>query len=140
MSCSNYGTFTLYGMPFQATSSHTTTVERVSYNTTYAGMFPCRIQFALIRVRSLLLTESQLISFPAGTKTLQFPAWRFFSECIRRYKKSHSSIFGSKATCTSPKLIAACHALHPHTSQVIHLVGSWSRIVYTLYCYKLPDT
>ncbi len=33
-----------------------------------------QIQFALFRVRSLLLAESQLVSFPAGTKTFQFPA------------------------------------------------------------------
>jgi len=33
-------------------------------------------QFALCCVRSPLLTASQLISFPAGTKTFQFPAFR----------------------------------------------------------------
>ena len=33
-----------------------------------------RIQFALCCVQSPLLTASQLVSFPAGTKTFQFPA------------------------------------------------------------------
>ena len=34
-----------------------------------------RIRFALRRVRSLLIAASRLISFPAGTKTFQFPAF-----------------------------------------------------------------
>src|SRR5690606_40971382 len=33
------------------------------------------IALGLIRVRSPLLTESQLISFPTGTKMFQFPAF-----------------------------------------------------------------
>ena len=41
-----------------------------------------QIRFALFCVRSLLLTESQLISFPAGTKTFQFPALLLLAECI----------------------------------------------------------
>lgn len=36
---------------------------------------PCGIQFALFRVQSPLLTESRLISLPAGTKMLQSPAF-----------------------------------------------------------------
>ena len=46
-----YGAFTLYGRPFQRRSS-ITTVDSVT------GLF---------RVRSPLLTESRLISFPLGT-------------------------------------------------------------------------
>ena len=69
-----------------------------------------RIQFALCCFRSLLLTASQLISFPPGTKTFQFPGLLILSD----YKvRSHSEILGSKATCASPRLFAACHVL-PH--------------------------
>ena len=31
--------------------------------------------FGLVRVRSPLLTESRLISFPPGTEMFQFPGW-----------------------------------------------------------------
>ena len=37
------------------------------------------IQFDLICVRSQLLTESQLISFPAGTKMFSFPAFVYLT-------------------------------------------------------------
>lgn len=41
-----------------------------------------RIRFRLCRVQSPLLTASQLISFPAGTKTFQFPAFPILSDRI----------------------------------------------------------
>ncbi len=41
------------------------------------------IQFALCRVPSTVITASQLLSFPAGTKILQFPASPFLSEQLR---------------------------------------------------------
>ena len=43
-----------------------------------------RIQFVLDRFQSLLLTVSRLISFPAGTKTLQFPAFPGSEEPSKR--------------------------------------------------------
>ena len=36
-------------------------------------------RFGLLRVRSPLLTESQLISSPAGTKMFQFPAFASYT-------------------------------------------------------------
>ena len=41
------------------------------------------IQFALCPFRSTLLGASQLVSFPAGTKMLQFPAFPIFSDWFR---------------------------------------------------------
>lgn len=78
-------------------------------NTTFPTPFRVRIQFALCRVRSLLLAVSLLISFPAGTKTFQFPALAYLMVYLAM---SHSEILGSKAACASPSLIAACHVLH----------------------------
>ncbi len=43
----------------------------------------CRIQFVLRSFRSTLLRASRLVSFPAGTKMLQFPAFPFLSEQFR---------------------------------------------------------
>ena len=42
-----------------------------------------RIQFALYCFRSLLLTASQLVSFPPGTKMLQFPGLPILSDQFR---------------------------------------------------------
>ena len=61
--------------------------------------FQRRIQFALFGFRSPLLTESRLISFPAGTKMFQFPAFPLLSEqlgnprikgCLRLPEAYHS--------------------------------------------------
>ncbi len=91
----------------------------------------------LVRVRSPLLTESRLMSFPPGTEMFQFPGFAspkpiLFSLVIPppfnyasvwsedRPKTelngegglSHSEIAGSKPAHGSPTLIAACHVLH----------------------------
>ncbi len=70
----SYGAITLCGAAFQPTSDPWTWV--------CAGLqlhisLPFRggIRFALYRVRSPLMTVSLLISFPAGTKMLQSPAF-----------------------------------------------------------------
>ena len=52
-----YGAVTRYGAPFQSASG--------SY----------LVATGLVRVRSPLLTESRLMSFPAGTEMFQFPAF-----------------------------------------------------------------
>lgn len=68
-----YGAITLYGAPFQETSprrSGSTTVQNHIFHVLTRG-----IRFALYRVRSLLLTASQLISSPADTKMFQFSAF-----------------------------------------------------------------
>ena len=61
------------------------------------------IRFGLFPVRSPLLGESLLFSFPAGTKMFQFPAFAsttyvFSCRCIgtTRYGFPHSEISGSK--------------------------------------------
>jgi hypothetical protein len=64
--------------------------------------------------RSLLLTASHLISFPAGTKTFQFPAFPILSDHFRKSMKSHSGISGSTCTCHSPEHTTACHTLHQY--------------------------
>ena len=42
-----------------------------------------RIRFVLFCLRSTLLTESLLLSFPAGTEMLQFPAFPFLIGTVR---------------------------------------------------------
>lgn len=76
-----YGAITLYGRAFQLTS--TRQVRQCSGpNTTSPILYQHWIRFVLLSLRSPLLAQSLLISFPAGTKMFQFSAWRF--RAIRR--------------------------------------------------------
>lgn len=82
-----YGTFTLYGRgvpPHSANRFVQTQVLQlhISYGSHH------RIRFAVFRVRSPLLTESQLISFPPPTKMLQFGGCPLLTElCDLRSQK-----------------------------------------------------
>ena len=73
---------------------------------------PKRQWFGLFRVRSPLLAESLLFSFPAGTEMFQFSAFAYRT-AVYRFNGGlpHSEICGSKLICSSPQLIAACHVL-----------------------------
>ena len=92
---------------------HSRDVMRCRGPTTPCVPYPAR--FGLFPVRSPLLGESRLFSFPAGTKMFQFPA---LASCNSRMSSlqddglSHSEIRGSKVICTSPRLFAAYHVLH----------------------------
>ena len=62
-------------------------------------MFPYGIQFALCRVLSPVLTASLLISFPVGTKMLQFPTFPILTDRLYRDSREvplgHPGIKGS---------------------------------------------
>ena len=71
----------------------------------------------LVRVRSPLLTESRLMSFPPATEMFQFAGFASRGYGFTtRYRQSggfpHSDIFGSKLAPSSPKLFAGCNVLH----------------------------
>ena len=94
-----YGAITHYGPPFQ-------TVPVLTVMST-----------GLVRVRSPLLAESRLMSFPPGTEMFQFPGFAS-TLCIQCDDLAeaggfpHSEILGSKLVRSSPRLIAAYHVLH----------------------------
>ena len=81
--CFNYGTLTLYGPgshPIRlhpvATAVHGSTPQPLPTTpTTQPLPGITRDRFSLIRVRSPLLTESQLFSLPAGTEMFHFPTF-----------------------------------------------------------------
>ena len=121
-----YGGITLYTAPFQETLS--SLFRRISKSKNHISKtFLLQIQFALFCFRSLLLTESQLISFPAGTKTFQFPAFPILSDPMR---KSHWEIPGSMPTYGSPEHFVVSHVLHRRQSQVLHLTAFSDASVY----------
>ena len=66
------------------------------------------IATGLFRVRSPLLAESRLISFPSGTEMFQFPEFASHTYVFSvRYRRSggfpHSDISGSKLVCQLPE-------------------------------------
>ena len=74
-------------------------------------------QFRLFPVRSPLLRESQLMSFPAGTEMFHFPAFPAQPESAgpkfleQNFQLPHSDIPGSKPARGSPGLFAARYVL-----------------------------
>jgi hypothetical protein len=94
-----YRAITVYGQPFQDCSARTCTTF---------GLFP---------VRSSLLGESRLISFPRGNEIFQFPRFASLPYIFRqgyslRSGFPHSDISGSKLVASSPELFAGYHVLH----------------------------
>ena len=85
---------------------------RRSYN---PGRCQRQPRFGLLRVRSPLLAQSFLLSFPPGTKMFQFPGFALELRSSARIAPGgfpHSDIRGSQGICPSPRLFAAYHVLH----------------------------
>ena len=84
----------------------------------FPGHFATSIPtFGLLPVRSSLLGESRLISFPPGTEMFQFPGFApytyvFSARYSLRSGFPHSDISGSMSVADSPELFAGCHVLH----------------------------
>ncbi len=84
---------------------------RRSYN---PGRCHRQPRFGLLRVRSPLLAQSLLLSFPVGTKMFQFPTFapeHRSGAGIASGGFPHSDIRGSMGICPSPRLFAAYHVL-----------------------------
>ena len=88
-----YGTVTRSGAIFQRTSAHVVSFH--DYRPRNPGRCPAR--FGLVPVRSPLLRESRLISFPPGTEMFQFPG-------------SYRAFRDRRSLGSSPGLFAAFHA------------------------------
>ena len=80
----------------------------------------CYTRFGLFPVRSPLLRESRLISFPRGTEMFHFPPFASARLCIQRTDDAALPAPGfpirkspdQSLLSGSPKLIAASHVLH----------------------------
>ncbi len=115
-----YGAVTLYGGPFQSLRLTHRLVTRRPYGLAGPTTPLCKHRgLGYVRVRSPLLAESRLISLPAGTEMVHFPALPphayVFSVGYPGMNQGgfpHSEISGSKPVCGSPELIAAYHVLH----------------------------
>ena len=115
-----YGAVTLCGRSFQIFRLTCRLVTRRPCGLAGPTTPPCKHDgLGYVRVRSPLLAESRLISVPAGTEMVHFPALPSpaygFSRGylgITRGGLPHSEISGSKPVCGSPELFAAYHVLH----------------------------
>jgi hypothetical protein len=107
--------------------------------------------FRLFRVRSPLLAESLLFSFPSGTEMVHFPEFALPVLYIQTgvIGFPHSEIDGSSNMCFSPSLIAAFHVLHrlevprhsPYALSSLTIKLAQEQILYVLYlsCYESND-
>jgi hypothetical protein len=77
MKCFVYGAFTRYGATFQTASTELHFCDSIGTNSNEWSHNPVRYpaRFRLFPVRSPLLRESLLISFPPGTEMFQFPGF-----------------------------------------------------------------
>ena len=82
--------------------------------------FQCQIRFAVYSFQSLLLTISQLISFPAGTKMFQFPAFPDLSVLNRSLIRRSSVLSLHTARRGISPLVASFISA---SNQVFHLIG-----------------
>ncbi len=101
-----YRAITLSGTTFQSISGWRVKMYR-SLQHHISGLFPGRIQFALCRVRSPLLTASRLISFPRGTKMLQSPRFLILTDCSEEQEVP----FGDRRIKSSLRLPGAYRSL-----------------------------
>ena len=80
-----YGAVTLYGRPFQSVRLTNRLVTRRPYGLAGPTTPLCKHRgLGYVRVRSPLLAESRLISLPAGTEMVHFPALPSTRLCIQR--------------------------------------------------------
>ena len=115
-----YGVLTLYDRPFQSVRLTNRLVTRRPCGLAGPTTPLCKHRgLGYVRVRSPLLAESRLISLPAGTEMVHFPAlpsWAYEfstgSPGMNQGGLPHSEISGSKPVCGSPELFAAYHVLH----------------------------
>ena len=116
----------------------------------HAALQPRLMRFRLFRVRSPLLTESLLISFPGLLRWFTSPRSappRYFIH-VRGARVSprgllHSDIRGSLDMCSSPRLFAACHVLHrlpaPRHPPWTYISLGHIVLPFIPYCSTLPS-
>lgn len=113
-----YRAVTFYGAPFQGTSGNQPVVRQNHISNTLLRW----IRIDLYRFRSTLLAASIVLSFPAGTEMIHFPAFPF-PQGNAVGQITHSGTCGSEAACAFPQIIAACCALLRLPSQSIHYMA-----------------
>ena len=108
-----YGALTLSGRLFQSRS------PAVTESLMQSEPRDARSRFGLFRVRSPLLTESNVSFSSSGYLDVSVPRVPFHKLWIHLWMTvvhtagfPHSEISGSKDICSSPKLIAAYHVFH----------------------------
>ena len=111
-----YGAVTLYGRPFQSVRLAIGLVTRRPCGLAGPTTPPCKHDgLGYVRVRSPLLAESLLISLPAGTEMVHFPALPstrlWIQRGIPRYEPRWVSPFGNLRVEACLRLTGAYRSL-----------------------------
>ena len=111
-----YGALTLYGRPFQGVRLANWLVTRRPCGLAGPTTPLCKHRgLGYVRVRSPLLAESRLISLPAGTEMVHFPALPSTRLCIQRgiprYEPGWVSPFGNLRVEACLRLTGAYRSL-----------------------------
>ena len=127
-----YRAVTLFGLPFQTVLL--TVVNTFADGPTTPAAALLQRRFGLLRVRSPLLAQSFLLSFPPGTGMFRFPGFASAlsaDAAVACGGLPHSDICGSRDICSFPQLFAACHVLlrlreprHPSCALLSFLITS----------------
>src|SRR5699024_8244572 len=126
-----YGTLTLSGRPFQAIpltraynagrGSNRTHTPTTPHTQPLPGL--TRMRFSHLRVRSPLLTESQLFSLPAGTEMFHFPTFPprtlYIQMRVTRHHACWVPPFGH------PRITARLAAPRGLSQPPTSFIGSW---------------
>ena len=129
----DYRAVTFCGDPFSWSSSnavlcHSLTVRqnrRKSPTTPVTQRLPAitRDRFSLIRFRSPLLTESRLLSPPAGTEMFHFPAFPPHALCVQAWVTGHVS--SRVSPFGNPRITARLPAPRGLSQAPTSFIGSW---------------
>ena len=111
-----YGAVTLYGRSFQIVRLACWLVTRWFYTQTGPTTPPCKHDgLGYVRVRSPLLAESLLFSFPPGTEMVHFPGLSSPGLCIQpgilRYEPEWVAPFGNPRVKACLRLTEAYRSL-----------------------------
>lgn len=118
-----YGTITRYGRPFQSSSARNSQSSTIKGSSVLQPHPDESGWFGLMPVRSPLLGQSLLLSFPRGTEMFQFPPFATrtygFSTCLFGYPGINARLTASPGLSQSSTPFIACWRQDiPHTPLV----------------------
>jgi hypothetical protein len=142
-----YGAVTLYGGPFAWPSTNAVLCNSLPERqlrlngpttpTTQRLPAVTRDRFSLFRFRSPLLTESRLLSLPAGNEMFHFPAFPPHALCVQAWVTGHDSCrvspFGN------PRITAWLAAPRGLSQPPTSFIGSWCQGIHRVPLLTWPQ-
>ena len=98
------------------------------------------IRFGLFRVRSPLLTESRLFSFPVGTEMFHFPTFPPTALCVQAEVAGHDSGIFRVSLFGDPRIRAWLPAPRGLSQVPTSFLGSWCLGIHRLHLVACCST